>query len=277
MRRPISAVLVWLSLTAVCAGSLMSQESDDRWLRDCQRGEYGDRDHEQLCEVRLSGFRPAGSTLRFEPDLNGGVEIRGWDRDSVAITARIQTSARTVEAARALARDIQVSVRERSTVSVDGPSTRRHEGWGVVLVVQVPRIVNLEARVTNGPLSVDDVSGTLDLRATNGPVSLNRVAGDVRARVQNGPLSVRLAGTAWDGKGLDAEAVNGPVDLALPDNYNAELETGTINGPTDFQVPLTVTLLGRRSDRIRTTLGKGGAPIRVVTTNGPFTIRRARG
>jgi hypothetical protein len=97
----------------------------------------------------------------------------------------------------------------------------------------------------------------------------------VHARVENGPLTVRLVGTAWTGAGLDAEAQNGPVDLALPEHYNAELETGTVNGPVDFQIPITVTLTGRGSDRIRTTLGKGGAPIRVVTTNGPLTVRRA--
>ena len=116
----------------------------------------------------------------------------------------------------------------------------------------------------------------MDLRAENGPVSLTGVGGDVVARVQNGPLSVRLAGTKWDGKGLDAESVNGPVTLAVPENYNAELETGTVNGPYDVAMPLTVTIQGSVKDRIHSTLGKGGAPVRVVTTNGPLTIRRAR-
>ena len=116
----------------------------------------------------------------------------------------------------------------------------------------------------------------MDLRARNGPVSLHGVSGDVTARVQNGPLSVRLSGTRWDGKGLDAEAVNGPVDLAIPERYNARLETGTVNGPMDLTFPLTVRVQGRLSQRIQSTLGDGGAPVRVVTTNGPLTIRRAR-
>jgi DUF4097 and DUF4098 domain-containing protein YvlB len=116
----------------------------------------------------------------------------------------------------------------------------------------------------------------MNLRAHNGPVSLTGVGGDITARVQNGPLTVRLSGTRWDGTGLDAEARNGPVDLAIPERYNAQLETGTVNGPMDVAFPLTVTLQGHVTDRIRTTLGAGGAPIRVVTTNGPLTIRRAR-
>lgn len=84
-----------------------------------------------------------------------------------------------------------------------------------------------------------------------------------------------LSGTQWDGTGLDAEAGNGPVDLAIPERYNAQLETGTVDGPRNVAFPLTVTLQGHVTDRIRTTPGAGGAPIRVVTTNGPLTIRRA--
>jgi DUF4097 and DUF4098 domain-containing protein YvlB len=265
-----SAALAW-----VVAAPLAAQQDDERWQRRCEQ-DYGDRDQERFCEVRQLGFRPTGRALEFEPDDNGGVEITGWDRDSVAISARIQAGARSHDAAVALAREVQIEI-AGSTVRVNGPSTGRREQWGVILVVQVPRKSDLHAETTNGPLSVDGVSGDIELRATNGPVSLSGVSGDVRARVQNGPLNVVLNGSAWNGKGLDAEAVNGPVDLALPEDYNAELETGTVNGPTDFEIPITVTLHGRRPDRIRTTLGRGGASVRVVTTNGPITVRRARG
>ena len=38
--------------------------------------------------------------------------------------------------------------------------------------------------------------------------------------------------------------------------------------------PLTVTVQGRLTQRINATLGQGGAPVRVVTTNGPLVIKR---
>jgi hypothetical protein len=50
------------------------------------------------------------------------------------------------------------------------------------------------------------------------------------------------------------------------------LQTGTVNGPFTTEVPLMVTSLGRRSQRIDTTLGRGGPTIRAVTTNGPVSI-----
>ncbi len=274
LRFPTLPLLAGLLLAAPAA-RLVAQADDDRWQRRCENGYDGDDTKEHFCEVRHTGFRPGGTRLTIDPDDNGGVEIEGWDRDSVAVTVRVQAGARTEEDARALAEKVRVEA-AGSTIRVVGPASGRRESWSVTLIVRVPRRSDLEVETVNGPLAVADVNGTMNLRATNGPITLEHLAGDVRARVQNGPLSVELAGSAWQGKGLDAESVNGPVDLGLPEGYNAELETGTVNGPMQLDIPITVTLQGRQRDRIHTTLGKGGAPVRVVTTNGPITISRAR-
>jgi DUF4097 and DUF4098 domain-containing protein YvlB len=264
----------WLVLaTLVLVPDLAAQAQDDAaWQRSCERGHDSDYT-ERYCEIRHTGFRPSGS-LEIDPDDNGGLEITGWDRDSVAVTLRIQAQAGNEAEARALAREVEVAA-SGSTVRVNGPSTHRREHWSANLVLQVPRKTGLKASTVNGPLEVSDLAGVIDLHTTNGPVSLSRLSGDVRARVQNGPLSVELGGTSWEGRGLDAESVNGPVDLAIPQGYSAELETGTVNGPMSTSVPLTITVTGRMRDRIKTTLGNGGPPVRVVTTNGPITIRRA--
>jgi len=256
------------------APALSAQGRDDAaWQRSCERDD--DDSGERYCEVRHTGFRPGGSSLTVAPDQNGAVEVIGWDKDSVAVTIRIQATARSESDARALAQRVEVEA-GGSSVRVDGPGGGRREYWSASLILHVPRKTGLIASTTNGPLLASNLTGTIDLRSTNGPLFLKHLAGDVRARVQNGPLSVELDGNGWEGKGLDAESVNGPVDLSIPDGYNAELETGTVNGPMDTSVPLTITVQGRMRDRVHARLGKGGAPVRVVTTNGPITIRRAR-
>jgi hypothetical protein len=83
---------------------------------------------------------------------------------------------------------------------------------------------------------------------------------------------VRLAGTRWSGEGLDAATTNGPVTLSVPGGYAATLTTGTINGPMNVDFPVTVR--GRFPRQFTTELSGGGAPIRVVTTNGPVVVRR---
>ena len=260
-------------LALAAAGTLAAQHDTDSWLADCRSGRWGDRP--RACQVRETGMRPAAGALTVDPSQNGGVAIYGWDRDSIGVVAKIEASARSEEDARQLLEQVRIEA-VGSSIRAAGPESLSRTHWSVSFDVYVPRHTDLSLETVNGPLSVEDVSGTMDLRAQNGPVSLSGVGGDITARVQNGPLSVELSGTKWDGTGLDAEARNGPVDLAIPERYNARLETGTVNGPMDVAFPLTVTVQGHVTNRIQTTLGQGGAPVRVVTTNGPLTIRRAR-
>jgi DUF4097 and DUF4098 domain-containing protein YvlB len=140
--------------------------------------------------------------------------------------------------------------------------------------VYAPRRTDLALTTVNGPVEVLDVSGTMRLQTENGPITLEGTGGDIQARATNGPLSINLTGTKWDGAGLDAETVNGPVHLEIPATYSAKLETGTVNGPMDLSTPLTVTFQGKRYSRITSVLGSGGATVRAVTTNGPVAIRR---
>jgi hypothetical protein len=273
MNRYLAALAVVILAAPVTR--LRAQESNDEWLDDCQHhwGDWGSR--ERYCEIRELGMKPSKGPLTVEPGMNGGVEIEGWNRDSIAITARIQVNARTREDAEALARDLKIEA-SNGVVRVTGGRGPfgRHQGWGVVFVMKVPRKTDLTLSTQNGPLSVTDVTGAMDLQTENGPLTLSGVGGDVHASAQNGPLTVELLGTKWEGAGLDARTQNGPADLSLPDNYNAKIEFGTVNGPMDVGFPMTVTISGRVKDRISTTLGSGGPPIRVVTTNGPMTVRR---
>jgi hypothetical protein len=84
---------------------------------------------------------------------------------------------------------------------------------------------------------------------------------------------VALSGSTWEGAGLDAETRNGPISVAIPAGYAAVLETGTVNGPFETEIPLQVRIEPGESDRrFRVELGGGGPLVRVVTTNGPVSI-----
>ncbi|HMG18032.1 MAG TPA: hypothetical protein VK573_04860 [Gemmatimonadales bacterium] len=274
------ATLLAVAALTLPSATLKAQDSDDEWLDDCR---YDSRRHDSWrdtrarhCEIRETGIRVRGRSgaLTVDPGRNGGVQVVGWDRDSIGVTARIQVNARTEDDAQAIARDIRIEA-AGSTVRAAGPEpTGRNQSWSVSFVVQVPRRTDLSIATENGPLTVRDVTGRMELSTQNGPLALMGVAGDVHARAQNGPLVVKLTGSRWDGAGLDAETHNGPADLRIPEGYNAKLDFGTVNGPMMVGFPLTVTINGRLTDRISTTLGEGGAPIRVMTTNGPMTVRR---
>lgn len=264
--------MMGLAATALTAFAqpVESQRSDDeRWLEQCRSGDYGDSDRERYCEVRVERLRSAGS-LTVDGHRNGAVSVYGWDGDSIVVHARIQASARSASAARDIAEEVRIVI-EGDRVRADGPSLDGREHWAVHFYVGVPRRTDLRLDVMNGPLDVEDVSGRMELTSRNGPLSLEGLSGDVRARVRNGPLRVELTGVRWEGTGLDAEALNGPAIVSIPSRYSARLETGTSNGPMIFDYP--ITLQGRLDREISATLGDGGATVRVMTRNGPLTVR----
>jgi DUF4097 and DUF4098 domain-containing protein YvlB len=98
----------------------------------------------------------------------------------------------------------------------------------------------------------------------------------VRGRTTNGGVSVKLAGTRWNGSGLNVETTNGGVNLQMPANYAARLETSTVNGGFKSDFDINVKMRDwTRGVNISTDLNGGGAPIRVVTTNGGVRISSA--
>jgi len=85
-------------------------------------------------------------------------------------------------------------------------------------------------------------------------------------------VRVTLDGERWRGAGLDVRTQNGGVTVEVPQRYNAELETGTVNGRVDLDFPVTVS--GRLGRSLTTKLGTGGPPIRVTTQNGGVALRQ---
>jgi hypothetical protein len=185
------------------------------------------------------------------------------------VHARIQAHGDTEAEARDLARAIRLELVPGGGRAM-GPDP---ESWSVVFHVFVPRARDLEGTANNGPLGVEGVQGRIRLETRNGPINLRDVGGDVYARARNGPLNVALSGSTWEGAGLDAETRNGPISVSIPAGYAAVLETGTVNGPFETEIPLQVRIEPGESDRrFRVELGGGGPLVRVVTTNGPVSI-----
>lgn len=253
-------------------GPVLAQQSDADWLADCEeRSRRGSR--VTHCAVQVERVAHGGGTIGVEGAPNGAVAIRAWDRPDVEVHARIEGRAESEARARELAEAVRIAHAD-AAIRAEGPAVGRNESWNVGFVLYVPQRSDLRLDTRNGPLSIAGVTGRMELETENGPISLNDVGGDVRARTRNGPITVRLAGVRWEGSGLDAETANGPIAVHIPDGYSARLEAGTTNGPMSTDVPLQVTLMGRNVRHVETVLGDGGAPLRLVTRNGPLAIRR---
>jgi hypothetical protein len=220
---------------------------------------------------------------------NDGVQIQGWDKDSYSITA-CKMAEGPESRAEGIFSQIHVSI-ANGEVSASGPSEASH--WSVFFLIHAPKGGNISLEATNGPLSIYDLDGTLraratngpisiknltgnaDLEATNGPISVSGSSGNMRLRTQNGPISVNVDDSTWKGKGLTADAQNGPVTLHVPSGFQSSfLVESRGHGP----VSCSSSICGdaRKTwddDRRRIEFGSSPALIHLSTDNGPVSVR----
>jgi hypothetical protein len=248
-----------------------AQNSGDDPCRDNDRRDNDD--YYRHCEVREQRL-PAGP-LTVDAGRNGGIRVDGWDGNDILVRAIVQVSGRDEAGAKQLASGVEVRA-GGGHVSATGPERGNNgrEWWSVSYRISVPRRTDLDLRANNGGITIDAVAGTIRFETSNGGVRLADLGGAVTGRTSNGGLRVLLGGSQWDGEGLDVETSNGGVTLSIPEPYNAQLETRTVNGGFRFDYPLTLT--GELSPRrgIFTAIGAGGPPVRVRTTNGGLRIER---
>jgi hypothetical protein len=259
------AAVIWAhgSLTA----TTQRRTGSDDW---CQERNW-DSDRAGVCEVRELTL-PSSGSLTIDASPNGGISVEGTPRFDVHVRARVVATAATEERARQLASTVRVQP-AGDRIAAEGPSgLERPESWSVSYEVAVPMQMSLALTSTNGGVSVRDVEGRIEFRTTNGGIRLANVAGEVRGRTTNGGVDIDLDGATWRGEGLDVQTTNGGVRIAIPENYSARLEARTVNGGLKSDFP--VMMSGRVNRDIETTLGAGGAPIRVRTSNGGVRITK---
>jgi DUF4097 and DUF4098 domain-containing protein YvlB len=208
---------------------------------------------------------PYSGQLSLDGGRNGGVTVKGWSRGDVLVRAKVEASAPSDSEARGVAGQIRLRA-GAGTVASDGPASSEDRNWAVSYEVFVPRQSNLQITTENGGVHVADINGRVDFSAVNGGVHLTRVNGHVQGKTTNGGVHIELAGSRWEGDGLDVSTTNGGVHLEVPANYSARLETSTVNGSVHNTVPMTVS--GKIGRQLSANLGSGGATIRLVTTNG---------
>lgn len=228
-----------------------------------------------------------GTPLRLLAPDSSGLRVSGWDKTDFEVTA--------CKAARDAAALSRISVSAlKGVVSVDGIDG--NDGL-VFFYVKAPRGAVLDlaaengpmtlrdlqgtvtARLANGPLSLSGVHGTVDVEATNGPVSFRDGSGDWTIRVTNGPLSARFAGARWDGKGLVAEAVNGPLAVRLDPSFVSGLRVSAAAwAPVRCRAAACASAHrtgGNEEEGGEQALqiGSGEPLVRLSTVNGPVTIK----
>jgi DUF4097 and DUF4098 domain-containing protein YvlB len=222
------------------------------------------------CEER-DAFVAVSGSLEIDAGRNGGIRVRGSDRNDASVRARVAGFGSTEADARRISSQVRI-VTEGGVIRAEGPERSEDSGWSVSFEVEVPRTLQMKLTTHNGGISLDDFQGAAEFTARNGGVTLRNVSGDIRGTTRNGGLNITLEGDRWNGPGLDVQTRNGGIRILVGERFSAQLETETINGHVRIGFPVTVQ--GDLGRHVVTTLGSGGARLRAATTNGSVTIDR---
>lgn len=142
-------------------------------------------------------------------------------------------------------------------------------GTSVEGTILLPRGVKLDAVSTNGDITVSAISADLTVSTVNGDVEVRGTRGAVTISTTNGDVDL---GVESLGSALAIETTNGDVKAELPVSLNAALDMRTTNGELDLGMPGNITT--KTAKQILATLGTGGSPIDIRTTNGDIILRQ---
>lgn len=273
MTKAFRYALLTFALVGLIAGAVQAQKSNKGSMQ-CRDDNRDDRQASH-CEIKEQSL-PASGAITVDGKTNGGISIKGWDRHEILVRAKIETRAPTQAEADQMAQQVRIETAALN-IRAEGPESRNDYQWHVSYEIFVPARSDLSLKAHNGGISVVDVNGRIQFSTTNGGVSLSRVGGAVTGNTTNGGVHVELTGARWEGEALNVKTTNGGVNLVMPDNYSAHLETGTTNGnvKSDFQLNVPLNERGRLPKEISVDIGSGGPTIRAVTTNGGVNLSRA--
>ncbi|HME68537.1 MAG TPA: DUF4097 family beta strand repeat-containing protein [Myxococcota bacterium] len=263
---------------------------------------------ERAERVDSSSYKaPRGGAVRIQ-NANGKTFVVGEERDDILVRACKRARAESSDAATQLLDAIRIVDTENAAgleLEVEAPRKWNRHG-SANLEVRLPRALRVEVVASNGKISIDGIRSAVRARSSNGSVSVVHVIGDIEVHTSNAKVECcdtcgRLIARSSNGKieleehrgSIDASTSNGLIQARVDEVGREGILLATSNGrivlqlpeKTDADVDLHVDNGVIRNDRnlasatrdtngrVRGTLGRGGIPIKLRTSNGSICLR----
>jgi DUF4097 and DUF4098 domain-containing protein YvlB len=145
---------------------------------------------------------------------------------------------------------------------------------------------DIQIRTGDGSIRLDQITGKVDLETTDGSIGLEAKPTVLKARTGDGSIRVRLEPDSAMAENWELATSDGTITLALPMDFNAELDAETSDGTVRVErsiLPDDRAGEGEgdnRDDRrerrrtLRATLGDGGKTFRIRSGDGSIRIER---
>ena len=218
---------------------------------------------------------PLSASGRVSLDnVNGNVEITGWDRNEVQIDAvkKARDQQRLDEArieVNASGDSVEIKTRYPESHTNNNPASVHYE-------LHVPQNARLDhINLVNGSLTVQKVSGEVTANLVNGKLRVDDLAGRADLSSVNGGIEANYA-SLNNVRDIKLNSVNGSIELGLPASPNAQVKASTISGDIRSDFPLEVHS-GFVGKNVTGTLGGGGTSIALSNVNGSIHIGPSHG
>ncbi|HSE31966.1 MAG TPA: DUF4097 family beta strand repeat-containing protein [Pyrinomonadaceae bacterium] len=249
-------------------------------LPDCEEP-AGDTNQDQREEFHQT--YPLSPTGRVSlENLNGGVQIRAWDRAEVQIDAvkRAYRRERLAEA------KIEINAsQDNIRIKTEYPDwnqsyykdERRWDNPAIVdYTLTVPRKAILESiELVNGSVDIDSVEGSVKASSINGRLTARGLQGDTRLSTINGQLQATFT-QLDESKPIFLQSVNGQVTLIIPSDSNASVRASTVHGSITNDFGMNVRHGEYVGHDLNGQIGNGGPRIKLSNVNGGIRVLHAQ-
>src|SRR6266850_3703153 len=287
IRKTISATVVLIALMSSGRGPVSANNPQQRIGNPSPSPDvifgYASEASDEVREEFHQTYPLAANGRVSLENMNGGVQIKVWDRPAVQLDA-VKHAYRRERLAEARI-DVNSS-EETIRIKTDYPDENqrftseergRYDNPAVVdYVLTVPRQAVLESiELINGPIGIDGVEGSVKASSINGPVTARGLLGEAKLSTINGPLQATFT-RLDDSKPISLDSINGPVTLIIPSDSNAMVRASTVHGDISNDFGLEVTHGEYVGHDLAGQIGTGGPRIKLGNVNGPIRITHSQ-
>lgn len=233
--------------------------------------------HADIEEVVEKSFTVKnGSQLSLE-NINGSVDIKGWDQNVIKVTATIKADDQD-------ARDrISIDMQHTNNRLAIETHYEKNKSWGfshnnsgqVSYEVMVPFNTELSPiNLVNGSLRFNEVKGNIIAELVNGSVNASDLKGSSQIESVNGSIKISYGELGNDFDHIKLATVNGSIKVTLPENVSASVVASTSHGSIKDQFGLPAPDKGFMGKTLEGKIGEGKAKISLESINGSIKIMK---
>ncbi|MDP8201516.1 MAG: DUF4097 family beta strand repeat-containing protein [Candidatus Tenebribacter burtonii] len=193
-------------------------------------------------------------------NINGTVNITGWDKDFVDVVV----TKKTTHGSKALDM-VDVIMMQKDDIILETKHLTKNPKVTVIYEINVPKKLLLKnIRSSNGSINITDAGDTDIIQTSNGSINIRNCTGKITVNTSNGSI------TAEDIKGsVIAHTSNGRIRL---ENITGFVDAITSNGGIQIYNVVSIGNIKTSNGSIKAHIAKMSNDVDIKSSNGSITL-----